>query len=44
MNSVLDPVCSKVLQYDSGSEFYELSYWILVSVTKCSNILQIGMP
>ncbi len=36
----VDPVCSKVLQYDSGSEFYELSYWILVLVAKSSNILQ----
>ncbi len=37
---LLDSVCSKVLQYDSGSEFYELSYWILDLVAKCSNILQ----
>ncbi len=37
---LLHPVCSKVLQYDSGSEFYELSYWILVLVSKCLNIKQ----
>jgi hypothetical protein len=36
----VDPICSKGLQYDSGSEFYELSYWILVLVAKSSNILQ----
>jgi hypothetical protein len=29
-----------VLQYDCGSDFYELNSWILVSVAKCSNILQ----
>ncbi len=29
-----------MLQYDSGSEFYELSYWILFLVEKYSNILQ----
>ncbi len=36
---LLDPVCSKVLWYDSGSEFYELIYWILVLIAKYSNIL-----
>ncbi len=36
LTQLQDPVCSKVVQYDSGFEFCELRYWILVPITeKC---------